>query len=224
MGEKRINEIRLIVTDFDGTLTRSSHIHAVSWRRAMLGAGYKAPTKLDVLKEMGRGYVEIVDELCGADGRKKEVLRNFYRIILDKNYPKNFREIEGLDRFLSGLRKKGIKLAVASGNDTKIVKNWLKFMGIYRYFDYVIGDDRVGRGKPAPEMLKRVVKHFGFSNREVLYAGDAMNDYLMGKRAGIKTVIVLSGALHKRQVKKLKPFMLLKDITKLRLGEWTKRR
>ncbi len=224
MGEKRVNGIKLLVTDFDGTLTRSSHIHAVSWRRAMLGAGYKAPTKLDVLKEMGRGYVEIVDELCGADGRKKEVLRNFYKIILDRNYPRGFKKINGLDRFLKSLKGKRIKMAVASGNDTKVVTGWLKFMGIYRYFDYVIGDDKVKLGKPAPEMLRKVVKHFGFRKRVVLYAGDAMNDYLMGKRAGIKTVIVLSGALHKKQAGKLKPFMLLKDITKLRLGEWTKRR
>ncbi|MBI4015457.1 MAG: HAD family hydrolase [Candidatus Aenigmarchaeota archaeon] len=217
MGKKGINGIKLLVTDFDGTLTRSSHIHAVSWRKAMLSAGYKAPTKLDVLKEMGRGYVEIVDELCGADGRKKEVLENFYKIILDKNYPKNFRKIKGLDKFLAKLKLNGIKLAVASGNDTKVVNNWLKFMGIYKYFDYVIGDDKVRRGKPAPEMLKKVLKRFGFRKREVLYAGDAMNDYIMGKRTGIKTVIVLTGALHKKQGKKLKPFMLLNNITRLRL-------
>ena len=217
MGKKEINGIKMLVTDFDGTLTRSSHIHAVSWRKAMLSAGYKAPTKLDVLKEMGRGYVEIVDELCGADGRKREVLKNFYKIILDKNYPKNFRKIKGLNRFLAKLKGNGIKLAVASGNDTKVVKNWLKFMGIYKYFDYVIGDDKVRNGKPAPEMLKKVLKHFGFRKREVLYAGDAMNDYIMGKRTGIKTVIVLTGALHRKLAKKLKPFMLLNDITRLRL-------
>ena len=59
-------------------------------------------------------------------------------------------------------------------------------------------------GKPNPYGLEIIMKERNFKKKDVVIVGDRIDtDILMGKKAGVKTILVLTGITGKEEVKKL---------------------
>ena len=112
-------------------------------------------------------------------------------------------------------KSQGYKLAVASNRPSKFSHILLKHLEIGVFFDYVLCADQANHGKPHPEILNRIVKHFGLKKSQALYVGDMVIDAQAGKRAKINTVIVTSGSSGKLDVKREKPFRIISAISGL---------
>jgi phosphoglycolate/pyridoxal phosphate phosphatase family enzyme len=71
-------------------------------------------------------------------------------------------------------------------------------------------------GKPNTFILKMILKRFKVSKREVLMVGDRLEtDIEFGKKAGIKTALVLTGVSKRSEIKKVKPDYILNSIAEL---------
>lgn len=74
-------------------------------------------------------------------------------------------------------------------------------------------------GKPNTYMLKMIMREHGLKKDEVVMVGDRFDmDIAMAKKAGIKSVLVLSGVANREDVKKngkLKPDLVLKCLADL---------
>lgn len=97
----------------------------------------------------------------------------------------NIVPITGTVAFLERCKALGLTLAVVTADDQGPSEQHLEKMGIRHYFDAVIGDDCVERGKPFPDMVELACREIGLKPEEVAVIGDSVGDMEMGRSAGV---------------------------------------
>lgn len=145
---------------------------------------------------------------------------------------KDFLFVPGTLEALKILKKKGIKVIVASNqggvnkgiytqeqlnkvNDLmlkEIKKNGAEVEEVF----YCVhkDEDNCDCRKPKPGMLEEAAKKYGVDLEKTYFIGDDKKDIGAGKRAGCKTVLVLSGKSKREDVKDWpeKPDHIFKDL------------
>lgn len=94
------------------------------------------------------------------------------------------RPIQGLVLLLDKCKDLGIRLGVVTTDQTENAREHLRAMSIEHYFEIVIGHDRVGRGKPAPDMVQLACRELGTLPEQTVVIGDSDADMQMGRAAG----------------------------------------
>jgi phosphoglycolate phosphatase-like HAD superfamily hydrolase len=126
--------------------------------------------------------------------------------------------VMGANELLKDLRK-GYKLAISTGAHPKILREQVfpKFSvpGVFSeiMFGYELDDPE--KNKPHPHMLEIIMQRLDCKPAETIYVGDARNDVLMARGAGVEPVVVLTGHLSDAQAKELDVKYIISDVTKL---------
>nr|WP_199562121.1 HAD-IA family hydrolase [Petrotoga sp. 9PW.55.5.1] len=94
--------------------------------------------------------------------------------------------LPGVENFLDTLRKKGIKLAVASASkNTRIILERLK---LNDFFDTVVDGNMVSKAKPDPEIFIKAAMILDIAPEEAVVFEDAVAGIAAAKKAGMKVV------------------------------------
>lgn len=208
--------IKLVACDMAGTtIDEHGDVYAALARSVEeTGAG---TTPEAVQEWMGADKVEAITALIGLGGgtatqetvesafnRFKEILAGLYAA----NPP---RALDGVEEALRELRSRGIKVALTTGFSRDVADPLLAGLGWKVapadstssdaaadavLLDAVVCSDEVAAGRPAPYMIHRAMELTGVLDvREVLAAGDTVNDLQAAMNAGVTAVGVLSGKL-----------------------------
>ena len=98
-----------------------------------------------------------------------------------------------LHPFLTGLRKRGFFLGVATNDAEVPARAHLQSAGVDTCFDFIAGSDSGFGGKPAPGQLHAFCAEVGATPDTVVMVGDSTHDLRAGRAAGMRTVAVLTG-------------------------------
>jgi phosphoglycolate phosphatase len=131
------------------------------------------------LGESFYGVNEITD-------KHEEWFKEYY----SAHHDKDLRLFNGIKEMLDILKNRDIKLAVATNAYRVSTIEALKHLKIYDYFDYIISYDDVKEGKPAPDMLLKLLEKTKHKREDAIFIGDSQRDYLASKAAGIKFILV----------------------------------
>lgn len=102
----------------------------------------------------------------------------------------NLKAMPGLYSFLTYLKKKNIKMAIAtSGKRDYIVSN-LKKLSLANYFKTIICIDDVVRGKPHSDLILKTLEKTGVKNTQAIILEDSPNGIKAAKRAKIFSIAV----------------------------------
>jgi HAD superfamily hydrolase (TIGR01509 family) len=123
--------------------------------------------------------------------------------------------LAGVRGLLRRLKARGYKLAVASNRPTSFSYLLLRHLKLRKYFNYVLCADRLKRGKPHPEIIRRILERFSLQPGEALLVGDMVVDILAGRRAGVKTALVCGGSSPLEEAKSHKPDFILRKVSSL---------
>lgn len=125
------------------------------------------------------------------------------------------RPIPGARELLRALKRNDVRIAIATTDKTHRAEVAVTFLGIGKLVDLVVGDDKVKRSKPAPEMLQVIIKTLGIPPERSVMVGDAVTDIEMGDRAGFGASIgVCSGLTDRKRLLSLTPWVA-RDISKI---------
>lgn len=102
---------------------------------------------------------------------------------------------EGMEKFLSFLKEKGIKKALVTNNSRKNVDFLLDKFKLT--FDLVISRE-AGLWKPSGAPFLHVLENFKIHKRECCVIGDSHFDVKAAEEAGIKRIFILAGKRGKR--------------------------
>ena len=108
-------------------------------------------------------------------------------------YDKYMNEVclkEGLLELIIALKKKGIKLGIASSNSVELVSAVIRRFDLERYFDTINTSCEVPKGKPAPDIYLLTAKKLQVNPEECLVFEDVMQGILAGKSANMKVCAV----------------------------------
>lgn len=185
---------KLLIFDWDGTLSNSLDRIAHAMRWAADDAGMRVPEVKEVHEIVGLGLNEAVAKLFPGIGIDEiQALRERY----SKEY---FRIDEqtadfypGVMETLQALKADGYLLAVATGKSRRGLNRVLESKCVADFFDDSRCADETA-SKPDPLMLNELIARFGLQPDEAIMVGDTEYDMAMAQAAAMPRIGVSYGA------------------------------
>lgn len=205
---------KLIIFDLDGTLVDAYKAVSRSLNYSLKCLGLDPIDDETIKRSVGWGDKNLISRFVSPGELKKAV--KIYRHHHAKTLHEGVKFLPYAKPVLEYLDRKKYKLAVASNRPTRFTKIILRSLEALKYFDCVVCADKVKRGKPAPDILKKILKSLSCQPQDALYVGDMMIDVQAGKRAKIATIAVLTGSCDRKDIVPYKPYKIIKNISFLR--------
>ncbi len=94
----------------------------------------------------------------------------------------------GAEQYLHSLKRKGIKLAMATACLRSICEQVLQNCGVYSLFDVIVYSDEIGCNKSNPDIYLRTASLLGVAPKEIICFEDVAQAVCSAKKAGMTTV------------------------------------
>ncbi len=190
-------ELDLVIFDLDGVLADSSGAHAAAWATLFEEIGLTAvpydqlagrPT-LDVVRDWTRDLAPSEDQISQWVQQKQTCARQALQ-----HATVTFADTAGA---IGRLRAAGLQLSLATGASGATASLLLERAGVADAFDPIVTAEDTTRGKPHPDIYRRVLTHTGVSAERALVVEDSLSGLESARDAGTWYVSVRSGvALH----------------------------
>lgn len=119
-----------------------------------------------------------------------------FNTILENENPE-YKTFTDMEKLLSGLKREGYYLGIATSDMEKPTMECLEKLNILEYFDYIGCDNGKRKHKPDGQMMEEFCEICGIKPQEVVMVGDTYNDMLFAKNNGAIPLAVLSGVSKK---------------------------
>lgn len=184
---------RAALWDVDGTLVDSREYHWLSWQGALAAEDF-AVTRGQFEESFGRRNDEILRDYFpgyGAHdiarvGEAKEVA--YRRLVAERG----IELLPGVGLWLDRLRAAGWLQAVASSAPRLNLDVIIDALGLGEYFSAVASAEDVTEGKPDPQVFLAAAAKLGVPARSCVVVEDAPAGTEAARRAGMRSVGVLS--------------------------------
>ncbi|HEX8293346.1 MAG TPA: HAD-IA family hydrolase [Pyrinomonadaceae bacterium] len=184
---------RAALWDVDGTLIDSREYHWLSWQGALAAEGFKV-TPEQFADSFGRRNDEILrgyfpsypSEEIARVGEAKEVA--YRRLVRERGIDL----LPGVRRWLERLREGGWRQAVASSAPRANLEVIVEALGLSGYFAAVASAEDVTEGKPDPQVFLVAAAGLGVEPAACVVVEDAPAGTEAARRAGMRSIGVLS--------------------------------
>lgn len=110
------------------------------------------------------------------------------------------------------LKNEGYRMGIVSTKLTEGVKHGLSLYDLESYFEVIIGEDCVSKGKPDPEGLFKACEEMGVSHDDVIYIGDTKTDVAAAKSAGMFSIGYIFNQHRKQMMIDANPNRVIEDL------------
>jgi beta-phosphoglucomutase len=176
------------IFDMDGVLIDSNPVHKIALQQFCREHGFELTEQQLREKIYGRTnrdwllnlFGDMPDETIRRYAEEKEAL--FRRLYTD------IKPLEGLPGFLEKMDALGVPRAIATSAPRANVDFTLEHTGIGPYFQTILDDSFVSKGKPDPEIYLKSAAALGLEPRNCVVFEDSLSGVKAGKAAGCKVV------------------------------------
>ncbi len=185
--------IRGVIFDLDGTLVDSNDAHILAWVEALAEFGWSV-TPEQVRPLVGMGGDKLLPALVGVaeDGPEGRPISRRRKSLLARLVP-TLRPFPGVQPLIAALRRRGLRLALASSGYRGDVERLLALAGLGDSFDAIVSADEVEHSKPDPDIVEAARAALGLPASEVVMIGDTRHDIVAAGRAGIVAIALRCG-------------------------------
>ena len=191
--------IRLIVFDFDDTITDNFLLDLKSFYFTCKQFNVKLPTKNKILKFRRAGLLasDISKQLVGnSDKIDLDSFITYRKRFLENNSVKYLRLKKNIKKLFSFIKTKEMKNIICSTNKHKfIIEDFLKTNKIFHNFSKILTMDELGfmidnssfsnRVLIKKSLLHNVLKKFNISTDEIVFVGNSLEDLQSANYFGI---------------------------------------
>jgi len=203
---------KVIIFDLDGVIIDSSDIQKQALFESYRIVGGKRKISFEeFIMHSGDSLENIFQKM----ELPLEMLDHYRRISCEQISKINI--FNGMDNLLAKIRAEFL-CALCTGKERKRVLEILDKKEIKNYFNIIICSDDVNNPKPNPESINLILKELGCKKESSVMIGDAKNDILCAKSAGIKSIAVTWGCFEKSELIKQEPDVIAEDISELYKG------
>jgi HAD superfamily hydrolase (TIGR01549 family) len=183
--------IDTLVFDVDGTLVDTNYQHALAWYRAFRRFDL-TPAIWRIHRAVGMGGDQLVAEVAGDDVENKhgDDLRAAWTEEFEQFLPE-VQPFEGAEPLLAEVRRRGLKLVLASSGERKHVEHYLDLLDGRRLAEAWTTSDDAEDTKPAPDLVETAMAKVEGVNAAMI--GDSTWDAKAACRAGLPTFAVRTG-------------------------------
>lgn len=213
--------IELIIFDFDGVIiTGSNEGYFNCYHKALDFVDIHLDPyeeKKRILDWWGKGHKKQLELLLKEHPEKlPQAITAYEKCYYSPIFHEKIKLVDRADTVLKNLSQTRT-LAIVSGMVRNTMDDLLKKFHIPYFKKIMTFEDAMKEEhkKPSPYMLYQTMKYFNVTKDETIYVGDAENDVIMAKEAGIMPVVVLTGHLNRNEAKKLGVKHIIPDVTHL---------
>jgi beta-phosphoglucomutase family hydrolase len=192
--QKRMNQFEAAIFDMDGVIVDNHIYHVKAWaefcrqqnipfNELTFRTKYFGKTNQSIFRELVDGKLSNrqIDLLAEE---KEQIYRNIY---IDYMSP-----VKGLVPFISNLRKRGFKTAVATSAPKSNLDFVLDQLNIRHLFDVVIDSSMINESKPNPEIYLRASENLNIDPKNCLVFEDSISGIQSAHNAGMEVIAILT--------------------------------
>jgi len=192
---------KLLIFDLDGTILNTLEDLTDSTNYVLAKYYFPERTIDEIRRFVGNGIGKLIQRSVPYNTMPeliKRVLKDFKEYYgahcADKTKP-----YDGIPELLKKLKEQGYKTAVVSNKADFAVQQLCGeyFPGL---FDFVVGERKGIRKKPAPDSVLEVLERLQVEKKDVLYIGDSEIDIQTADNAGVDRVSVEWGFRTKKEL------------------------
>ncbi len=179
------------IFDMDGTLIDNTPYHYKSWQILFKKYGKGDLSRDTYYTEMsGTPIKETLKRVFGsefdADGLK--ALQQEKDDIYRREYAPHVAAVNGLENFLAGLKKAGVKMAMASSATVDDIDFILSHVPIRQYFEVIIDSTMATKPKPNPDIFLKAADELKANYHQCVVFEDSLAGVKAANAAGMKVV------------------------------------
>jgi HAD superfamily hydrolase (TIGR01509 family) len=184
--------MKSIIFDMDGVLVDSTPYHIDSWKIVLKRYGYDLPLEFRE-KIYGRRGRDIIREIDPAIKEEKiDEIMGFAEEKFREIYRDRVRPVDSVVEFVKHLKNKGYTLALATSASAENVRMILSALGLLSFFDPIVCEKNVRRGKPEPDIYLKVLELLEEKAENCMVFEDSFAGITSAKRANIEVIGVVS--------------------------------
>ncbi|MBD5227484.1 MAG: HAD family phosphatase [Bacteroidales bacterium] len=181
-------DVKLIITDFDGTLVDTFEANYQAYRQAFEDENITL-TRDKYREWFGFRFDRFIREIGIIDpevkSRIKEKKAEYY-----PSYFQHIRINRPLLEFIRAFHRQGGLTAIASTARERNLRNALRHIDAETDFDLILAGENVSHGKPDPEIYLKVLKALDIRPDEALVFEDSTVGLEAARSAGIRTMTI----------------------------------
>ncbi len=212
--------IRAVLFDVIGTtvLEKDPDVINRCFHRSFLDQGVTVKMA-EIIARRGKDKREAIQEILHAQDKSSTLTQ----AILDsfrKNFSSSissFKENSGTAMIFQYLKNAGVKIGIGSGLPKDL------FYAIYDHlhwnshsFDFIGIAEDIGKGRPHPDMILRMLRDLNVDRSEFLKVGDTVADIEEGKNAKVLTAAIFSGTQPKERLQACGPDFLISSLMEIK--------
>jgi HAD superfamily hydrolase (TIGR01509 family) len=181
------------IFDVDGTMIDSMKVHMKAWQKTLEHYGHHLSLK-EVSEQAFGINEEIVKRFFGENLSKAEIekISNEKESLFRESFNPQEDVIKGFIHFIDELKKKNLPLVIGSAAPPENINFFMGSLGIGHYFEGVVHEDDVTKGKPSPEVFLKAAEIIKIPIHECVVFEDSPSGAEASANAGSKTIAVLT--------------------------------
>ena len=177
--------------DMDGVIVDSNPAHKIALKQFCQKYGHDLSEEQLKEKIYGRTNKDWIPAVFGdIDRQRAKTLADEKEALFRDIFESTIRPVDGLMVFLEKIRQAGIPVAIATSAPRENVEFTLNHTNTGSYFDTILDESFVEKGKPDPEIYLKTAKAVGFSPERCVVFEDSLSGVRAGKGAGCKVVAI----------------------------------
>jgi len=179
---------KLIIFDMDGTLIDSSNVIVNSINHIRKYLKLEPMSKKTILENINNPQID-GNKFFYSDTYFDEKMTQEFNRYYTKNCVRDLEIFDEIDNFLKYLKKYFI-LAVATNTPTNLATKMLQHLNLDKYFDIIVGSDKVTKAKPYPDILFYTMNKMKQNCEDTLFIGDSKKDKQTATNANVDFISV----------------------------------
>jgi HAD superfamily hydrolase (TIGR01509 family) len=200
--------------DVDGTLVDTNYQHAIAWYRAFRKHDIVLPL-WRIHRHIGMGGDHMVEALAGKDAEDR--IGEDIRASEKDLYAELIGEIEPMHdarRLILDLRERGHEVVLASSAKAEELDHYLNMLDAREIVDSWTSSADVDATKPDPDLVDTAMDKT--TSDAAVMIGDSTWDCEAARRAGVKTVALLTGGFSDEELREAGAVAVYESLTDLR--------
>jgi len=189
-------QMKGIIFDMDGVILDSNPYHRDAWLSFFKKRGVIVDEQTFLDKIFGSTGKEALRTFLGKDLTDK--MLDEYTQAIDAEFRENFKNKKGVEpinnliNFLKSIKGAGCKIALATSAPGANVQVVFDRFGLSPFFDLIVDQSQITRGKPDPEIYNLTVERLGLLKEECVVLEDSLVGVTSARRAGIRVIGITS--------------------------------
>ncbi len=179
----------LVIFDMDGTLIDSSRTIANSINHVRQNMGLSPMSYEQIISKINDHSISPAEYFYEVDAFEP-IHEKWFNEYYTQNHATELALYPGIYELLVWLKSRGVKVALATNAYRISTLESLRHFGIEQFFDAVACNDDVRTGKPAPDMLYKILLDLDKSNEEAIFVGDGPRDEDAAEAAAMDYLMV----------------------------------